>query len=195
MKKLVALLILSCLNSTNGNCQLLSKPSLIVEDFEIALTNADHLGKILSEHNFEFYTTGASKLNAHDDIILNPLYPDLRILKSENWAPKNPQDQYLLFMNLFEWEPNHSPQPDVIKTIRIMVKKDSKYAEQMKAFLEIIKNKYPNKSERYFQDNKFYKQFGDPLIVFTNDSKIEVRTEEPDARYFHFYTVSFDLIK
>ena len=195
MKKILVLLILSCLNSTIGNCQLLSNPSLTVEDFEIALTDTAHLGKILSKHNFEFYTTGASKLNATDDNIINPLYPDLRILKSENWVPKNPQDQYIFIVNMFEWAPNHAPQPDVIKTIRIMVKKDSKYAEQMKAFLEIIKNKYPNKSERYFQDNKFYKQFGDPLIVFTNDSKIEVRTEEPDARYFHFYTVSFDLIK
>jgi hypothetical protein len=195
MKKILVLLILSCLNSTIGNCQLLSKPSLTVEDFEIALTDTANLGKILSEHNFEFYTTGASKLNATFDNILNPLYPDLRILKSENWVPKNPQDQYIFIVNMFKWAPNHAPQPDVIKTIRIMVKKDSKYAEQMKAFLEIIKNKYPNKSERYFQDNKFYKQFGDPLIVFTNDSKIEVRTEEPDARYFHFYTVSFDLIK
>ena len=59
MKKIVALLFLSCLNSTIGNCQLLSKPSLTVEDFEIALTNADHLRKILKKHNFEYFTAGA----------------------------------------------------------------------------------------------------------------------------------------
>ena len=195
MKRILVFLFLIYLNSSTGNCQLLSYPSLTVEDFEIALTDTAHLGKILSKHNFEFYTTGASKLNATDDNILNPLYPDLRILKSENWVPKDPQDQYLFIVNMFEWKSNHAPQPDVIKTIRIMVKKDSKYADQMKDFLEIIKNKYPNKSKRYFQDNEFYKKFGDPLNVFTNESKIEVRTEEPDARYFHFYTVSFDLIK
>ena len=193
MKKLVALLFLSCLNSTNGNCQLLSNPSLTVEDFEIALTNADHLGKILSEHNFESYTTGASKLNA-PGTMSNQLYPDLRILKSGNWVLKNSRDQSIFIINMFEWEPNHGPQPDVIKTIRILVNRDSKYADQMKAFLEKIKIKYPNKSKRYFRNNEFYQQFGEPLIVFTNGSNIEVRTEAPDARYFNFYTVSLDLM-
>jgi hypothetical protein len=130
MKKLVALLLLSCLNSTNGNCQLLSKPSLTVEDFEIALTNADHLGKILSEHNFESYTTGVSKLSA-PETMSNPLYPDLRILKSENWELKNSHDQTIFIINIFEWEPNHAPQPDVIKTISIFVNRNSKYAEMV----------------------------------------------------------------
>jgi hypothetical protein len=65
----------------------------------------------------------------------------------------------------------------------------------MKAFLEKIKIKYPNKSKRYFRNNEFYQQSGEPLIVFTNGSNIEVRTEAPDARYVHFYTVSFDLVK
>jgi hypothetical protein len=193
-EKILILLILSCLNSTIGNCQLLSKPSLTVEDFEIALTNANNLSKALSEHNFEYYTTGASKLNA-PGTMSNPLYPDLRILKSENWVPKDPQDQYLFIVNMFEWEPNHAPQPEVIKTIRILVRRDSKYADQMKAFLEKIKIKYPNKSKRYFRNNELYQQSGEPLIVFTNGSNIEVRTEAPDARYVHFYTVSFDLVK
>jgi hypothetical protein len=195
MKRVFVLLFLIYLNSSIGNCQLLSNPSLTVEDFEIALTNADHIGKILSEHNFEFYTTGASKLNAHDDIILNPLYPDLRILKSENWVLKNSRDQTIFIINMFEWEPTHAPQPDVIKTISIFVNRDSKFADQMKTFLEKIKIKYPNKSKRYFRNNELYQQSGEPLIVFTNGSNIEVRTEAPDARYVHFYTVSFDLVK
>jgi len=194
MKKLLALLILSCLNSTIGNCQLLSKPSLTVKDFEIALTNADNLSKILSEHNFESYTTGASQLNA-PGTMSNQLYPDLRILKSENWVLKNSRDQSIFIINMFEWEPNHAPQPDVIKTISILVNRDSKYADQMKAFLEKIKIKYPNKSKRYFRNSELYKSSGEPLIVFTNGSNIEVRTEAPDARYFNFYTLSFDLNK
>ena len=194
MKKVLALLLFTFLNSHTCFCQLLSNPSVTVADIEMSLTNTKHLSKILKDHNFEYSTTGAANLNAQGTMS-NALSPDLRILKSENWVPKDPQDKYLFIVNMFEWEPNHAPQPDVIKTIRILVKRDSKYAEQMKAFLEIIKNKYPNKSTRYFQDSEFYKKFGDPLFVFTNDSKIEVRTEEPDARYFHFYTVSFDLIK
>jgi hypothetical protein len=192
MKKVVALLILSSLIKNIGNCQLLSNPSLTVEDFEIALTNSDHLGKILSEHYFESYTTGASTLNA-PGTMSNPIYPDLRILKSENWVLKN-QSNFIISM--LEWEPNHAPQPDVIKTIQILVKRDSEYADQMKAFLEKIKPKYPNKSKRYFRNEEFYKQLGEPLIVFTNGSNIEVRTEATDARYsFKFYTVSLDLIK
>ena len=194
MKTIPVLLILSCLNSAIGNCQLLSNPCLTVEDFEIALTDTAHLGKILSNHNFEFYTNGASKLNAPVDNIINPLYPDLRILRSGNWVPKDPKDQYLFIVNMFEWEPNHAPQPEVIKTIRILVRRDSKYADQMKAFLEKIKIKYPNKSKRYFRNDEFYKQDGKPLIVFTNGSDIEVRTEEPDARYINFYVISFDLL-
>ena len=193
MKKLAALLFLSCLNSTNGYSQLLSNPSLTVEDFEIALTNADHLGKVLSEHNFESYTTGTSKLNA-PETMSNTLYPDLRILKSENWELKNSHDQTIFIINIFDWEPNHAPQPDVIKTIRILINRESEYADQMKAFLEKIKIKYPNKSKRYFRDDEFYQNFGEPLIVFTNGSNIEVRTEAPDARYFNFYTVSLDLM-
>ena len=194
MKKILALLLFTFLNSHTCFCQLLSNPSVTVADIEMSLTNTKHLSKILKEHNFEYSTTEASNFNA-PGTRSNALYPDLRILKSENWVPKDPQDRYLFIVNMFEWEPNHAPQPDVIKTIRIMVKKDSKYAEQMKAFLEIIKNKYPNKSKKYFRDSEFFKQNGEPLIVFTNDSKIEVRTEEPDARYFNFYSVSFDLIK
>ncbi len=194
MNKALALLLFTYLNSHSCFCQLLSNPSVTVEDIEVSLTNPRHLSEILKENNFEYSTTGPANLNA-PGTMSNALYPDLRILKSENWVPKDPQDQYLFIVNMFEWEPNHAPEPEVIKTIRIMVKKDSKYAEQMKAFLEIIKNKYPNKNKRYFQDNEFYKKFGDPLNVFTNDSKIEVRTEEPDARYFHFYTLSFDLTK
>jgi hypothetical protein len=194
MKRIFVLLFLIYLNSSIGNCQLLSKPSLTVEDFEIALTNANHLGKILSEHNFESYTTGASKLNA-PGTMSNQLYPDLRILKSENCVLRNSRDQSIFIINMFEWEPNHAPQPDVIKTISILVNRDSKYADQMKAFLEKIKIKYPNKSKGYFRNSELYKSYGESFNVFTNDSKIEVRTETVKPLYSRFYIVNFDLVK
>ena len=194
MKKVLALLLFTFLNSHTCFCQLLSNPSVTVADIEMSLTNTKHLSKILKDHNFEYSTTGAANLNAQGTMS-NALYPDLRILKSENWVPKDPQDKYLFIVNMFEWEPNHAPQPEVIKTIRILIRRDSKYADQMKAFLEKIKIKYPNKSKRYFRNNELYQQSGESLIVFTNGSNIEVRTEEPDARYFNFYTVSLDLVK
>jgi hypothetical protein len=62
----------------------------------------------------------------------------------------------------------------------------------MKDLLEKIKNKYPDQSKRYFRNDEEYKQFGEPLIVFTYDSNIEVRAEV-DPRYVHFYSVIFDL--
>ena len=147
MKKIVALLFLGYLIINTGNCQLVSKPSLTVKDFETALTNAGHLRKILKKHNFKYSANGASEFD-WSGTLLNPLYPDLRVLKSENWELKDSQDQYVIVIDLLEWEPDHAPQPDIIKTIRIMVKRDSKYADQMTDFLEKIKLEYPNKSKR-----------------------------------------------
>ena len=194
MKKIVTLLLFSCLNSAVVNCQLLRNPPLTVEDFEKALTNADLLRKVLSEHNFEYNTTGASNLNS-PGTMPNQLYPDLRILKSENWQLKDPGDHFIsIIIDMFYWEPNHSPQPEVIKSIRIVVNQNSKYAERMVDFLEKIKSKYPDQSKSYFRNDEFFKQNGEPLIVFTNGSNIEVRTET-DPRFAHFYTVIFDLKK
>ena len=122
MKKVLALLLFTFLNSHTCFCQLLSNPSVTVEDIEMSLTNTNHLSKILKEHNFEYSTTGASNFNA-PGTMSNALSPDLRILKSENWVPNNPQDQYLLFMNLFEWEPNHSPQQTLLKRSELWLKK------------------------------------------------------------------------
>jgi hypothetical protein len=144
MKIILPILFISYLNTFICNCQLLGKPSLTVEDFEIALTNAGHLSKILIEHNFVYSATSVYSFNELGTIS-NPLYPDLSVLRSENWELKNPLDQSVdIVINLLEWEPGHAPQPDIIKTIIILVKKDSKYPDQMKDFLEKVKIKYPN---------------------------------------------------
>ncbi len=194
MKKLLALLFLSCLDSTIGNCQLLSKPSLTVEDFEIALTNTDHLRKILKKHNFEYSNVGETKLIA-PGTMPNPLIPDLRAFRSEHWEPKNQGDQAIVEVSMYEWEPDYAPQPEVIKTIRVMIRRNSTYADKTNEFLEEIKNKYPNRSKRYFRNSELYKSYGESFNVFTNDSKIEVRTETVKPIYSRFYIVNFDLIK
>jgi|ERR1035437_1394356 hypothetical protein len=191
MKKIVALLFLSFLFSTIGNCQLLSNPSLTVEDFEIALSNPANLSKILKKHNFEYSTLGETKLIV-PGTMPNPLLPDLRAFKSEHWEPKNQGDQAIMDVSMYEWEPNYAPQPEVIKTIRVMIRPDSTYADKTNEFLEEIKNKYPNRSKRYFRNTELYKSDGESLTVFTNNSKIEVRTE---TLYSKFYIVNFDLIK
>jgi hypothetical protein len=195
MKKIMFFLILGYLNNSICNCQLFDIPSLTIQDFELALTNPNNLRKTLSEHNFVYSATRLSNLNELGSIS-NTLYPDLRILKSESWELKNPLNQSIdIVIYLLEWESSHAPHQNIIKSILILVKKDSKYPDQMRDFLEKIKIKYPNTSKRYFKNNELFKQFGEPLIVFTNESNIEVRTELPDARYINFYTISFDLVK
>jgi len=194
MKRIFVLLFLICLNSSIGYCQLLSKPSLTVEDFEIALTNTAHLNKILKEHNFEYSTVGETKLIV-PGTMPNPLLSDLRAFKSEHWGPKNQGDQAIADVSMYEWEPNYAPQPEVIKTIRVMIRRDSTYADKTNEFLEEIKNKYPNRSKRYFRNSELYKSYGESFNVFTNDSKIEVRTETVKPLYSRFYIVNFDLVK
>jgi hypothetical protein len=194
LKKILALLFLSCINGTSGNCQLLSNPSLTVEDFEISLTNTTHIRKILEKHNFEYSTAGEAKLIV-PETMPNPLMPDLRAFRSEDWEPKNKGDQAIVKVSMYEWEPNYAPQPEVIKTIRVMIRRDSTYADKTIEFLEEIKNKYPNRSKRYFRNNELYKSYGESFNVFTNDSKIEVRTETLKPIYSRFYIVNFDLIK
>ena len=194
MKKILALLILICLNITIGNCQLLSNPSLTGEDFEIALTNTVHLREILEKHNFEYSILGETKL-IQPGTMPNPLLPDLRTIKSEHWEPKNQGDQAIADVSMYEWEPNYAPHPEVIKTIRVMIRRNSTYADKTNEFLEGIKNKYPNRSKRYIRNIELYKSSGESYNVFTNDSKIEVRTETEEPIYSRFYIVNFDLIK
>jgi len=191
MKNRVALLFLSFLYSTISNCQLLSNPSLTVEDFEIALSNPANLSKILKKHNFEYSTLGETKLIV-SGTMPNPLLPELRAFKSEYWEPKNQGDQAIMEVSMYEWEPNYAPQPEVIKTIRVMIRPDSTYSDKTNEFLEEIKNKYPDRSKRYFRNTELYKSERESLTVFTNDSKIEVRTER---LYSKFYIVNFDLIR
>jgi hypothetical protein len=76
-----------------------------------------------------------------------------------------------------------------------MIRRDSTYADKTNEFLEEIKNKYPNRSKRYFRNSELYKSYGESFNVFTNDSKIEVRTETVKPIYSRFYIVNFDLIK
>ena len=191
MKRILVFLFLIYLNSSTGNCQLLSYPSLTVEDFEIALSNPANLSKILKKHNFEYSTLGETKLIV-PGTMPNPLLPDLSAFKSEHWEPKNQGDQAIVEVSMYEWELNYAPLPEVIKIIRVMIRRNSTYADKTNEFLEEIKNKYPNRSKGYFHNSELYKSYGESFNVFTNDSKIEVRTE---TLYSRFYIVNFDLIK
>lgn len=194
MKRIVIFLFFIFLNSNIGNCQLLSNPSLTVEDFEIALTNTSHLIKILEKHNFEHSTIGETKVIT-PGTMPNPLFPALRAIKSEKWEPEKHEEQPIVEIDLYEWQPNHAPDSEVIKTIRVMIRRDSTYSDKTSKFLEVIKNKYPNRSKRYFRNNEQYISFGESFNVFTNDSKIEVRTETEKPLYSRFYIVNFDLVR
>lgn len=194
MEKIFILLFLISLNCSIGYSQQLSNPSLNLEDYEIALTNASYLRKILKTQNFEYSAFGETKLITPGKMP-NPLMPDLRAFKSERWEPKNQGDQAIVEINIYEWEPDYAPQPEVIKTIRVMIRRNSTYADILNEFLEEIKNKYPNRSKRYFRNSELYKSFGESFNAFTNDSKIEVRTETEDPIYNQFCILNFDLIR
>lgn len=194
MNRIVILLFLIYLNCNIGNCQLLSNPSLTVEDFEIALTNADHLNKILEKHSFEYSTVGETKFSA-PWTISNPLVPDLRAFKAEHWEQKSKWDQAIVKVSMYEWQTNYAPHPEVIKTIRVMIRRDTTYSDKTNQFFEIIKNKYPGRSKGYFNNSELFKSYGEPFNVFTNDSKIEVRTETIKPLYSRFYIVNFDLVR
>jgi len=194
MKKALVTLILSYLICSVVNCQLLSDPSLALEDFEIALTNADHLRDILKQHNFKNERKGAHKFTA-PGTIKNPLSPDLKVSMSEDWIPRNRKKHVIYKVSMYEWAQDHAPHLEVIKTIRLMIYKNSQSNDKIIDFLDNIRNRYPNKSQRFFRNNELYRQEGIPLIVVTNDSKIEVRSEILETSYGSFYTIDFDLIK
>ena len=194
MKKTLALLILSCLNSSVVNCQLLSNPSLTVEDFEIALTNTSHLIRILEKHNFIYSTVGETKVIT-PGTMPNPLVPDLRASNSKKWEPKKQGEQPIVEVDMYEWEPNYAPHSEVIKTIRVLIRRDSTYADKTDKFLEEMKSKYPNRRKRYFRNSDQFKAYGEAYNVFTNNSKIEVRTETEKPIFDRFYILDFDLIK
>jgi hypothetical protein len=194
MKKTVALLFLGCLISTSGYCQLLSDPSLTAEDFETALTDTGHLRKILKKHNFEYSATGEIRLMT-PETMLNPLIPDLRAVRSEHWVPKNYGDQAIMEITMYEWEPNYAPHQGVTKTIRVMIRRDPEFTDKINEFYKEIGKKYPNKSQRYFRDSELYKSYGEPFNVFSNDSKIEVRTEPGKSLYGLPYIINFDLVR
>lgn len=194
MKKIVALLFLSCLFSTIANCQLLSNPSLTIEDFEKAFSNPVNLRKIFRKHNFDHFTLGKTKI-IEPGTMPNPLLPDFRAFKSEHWVPKDQGDQAIVEISIYEWEPDYAPQPEVIKTIRVMIRRDTAYAGKTNKFLEAIKNNYPNRSKRYLPNTELYKSDEDSFDVFTNDSKIEVRMEKEIPVFSRFYVVNFDLTR
>jgi hypothetical protein len=197
MKKVLILFLSLCISISNCNCQLLKNPTLTVEAFEKALLNSRHLKTILKKHNFD-YTVGSNNFNA-PGTITNPLIPDLRTCKQENWEQRNnghKESNIVRKVNIYEWVPSHGPQPDVTKTIRIVINKDSIYSVQVNNFLDKIRDKYPNRSKIYFRNNELYQNFGYPYIALTNGTKIEVRIETVEiSNNSYYYIVSFDLLK
>ena len=200
MKKTLVIVFLICLNSNISHSQLLTNPSVSVEDFEVALSNPKHLRKILVKHNFEYTPGIKGKLNPFP--IKNPLVPDLEVVKSEYWGTNSKDEKgsgNILRVGIYDWELGHSPQPEVFRTITVFLNEDSIFSDKVNMFFERIKKRYPERSKRYFQNSEFYRESEEPSYVFTNDnSGIEVRTEksrvEPDGIYGGYF-VSFDLLK
>ena len=183
MKKACILLFFISLSSITTYGQLLTNPSLLVEDFETALLNPDHLRQILSKHNFEFKEGIKGKLNRLQ--IANPLLPDLKAIKSEYWLTESNHTNIvpefwlgtIRLLGIYDWETGHSPQPDVVRTIIVFLHKDSIHTKDMSRFFERIKDMYSPETKN-FSNSDLYP--GEPYYVLTNNQnpKIEIRMEK-----------------
>lgn len=203
MKKAYIFLFFICLSSITTYCQLLTNPSLSVEDFEKALLNPDQLRQILSKHNFEFQEGIKGKLNRLQ--ITNPLLPDLKAVKSEYWITEsNSTDIVPEFgsgtirrLGIYDWETGHSPQPDVVRTIIVFLNKDSIHTKDVSRFFERIIDMYSMETKN-FSNSDLYP--GEPYYVLKNnqDPKIEIRIEKTwieSSWIYYGYNVCFDLLK
>lgn len=207
MKKLYVFLVILLLNSLRGYGQLLSNPSLNVEDIEIALSNPKHLRDILHSHKFILEPGKTDKLNQPGSI-RNPLVPDPEANKSEYWriglnskkASEN-GSEIIRSISLYEWKSEHGPYPSAIKTITLCVNADPIYADKVEPFFQRIKDRYPIKNQRYIGNSELQREYSEPINVFANSSsKIEIRmtrgqvgSSKDDVS--DFYIVSFDLVR
>lgn len=194
MKSISFIIILSVLIEITGQAQLLSRPDLSSEDFEIALTNPGHLRKILEKHNFKSVNSGPENFTSLGKIT-NPYFPEVRAFKSERWELSDKENNIVLRITLNEWEADHRPYPGVIKTISLVVRKNSAYSDNLEKFLEQVKSRFPVKKVRVHPENERYRQFTEPLYILSNDSGIEVRAGTSEITYGVFHSISFDLIE
>jgi hypothetical protein len=199
MKK-TFILLLSVLFSSTGFCQLLNDPALTITDFEKALSNSDHLGCILSKHDFVMVQGKPGKINPGS--INNPLQPNLETVRSESWIPEirntSPKEEpvIIFIIILVEWKSGCGPYPDVIKSLTVGINQNPVYKDKVNKFFESIKENYPNKSKRYPLNNDLSRRYSDPIELFTKeDSKIGVRTILGQFDDEACYIVSFDLLK
>ena len=182
--------------------QLLNDPYLSVEDFEIALTNPDHLRRILIKNNFDYSTGTTGKLNGAP--IINPLVPDLEATNSEFWRKKSArQNTSSVFgsgiisrIGIYDWEPGHSPKPGVIRTIIVFLNEDYIDTYEVTCFFESIKSKYSK--VQISTDHGFSQRY--LCDIFSNDynSKIQVRTGKTwiEPTWISTgYNISFDFCK
>jgi hypothetical protein len=193
MRNITAFFFAFCIFSTVGNSQLLNSPSLTVQDFELALTNNGHLKEVLKKHAFTYSTAGQTRL-VTPGTMPNPLMHELVADTLEEWEPTHPQDGSVLKICLYEWKSDCAPLPEVYKTIRIIIRRDSEFAYETNHFLEAVKNRYPHRSEKFKSNIELYMADGELYHVFTNDSKIEVRMETQGPLDSRFYILNFDLI-
>lgn len=210
MKKACILLFFISLSSITTYGQVLTNPSLSVEDFEIALLNPDHLRQILSMHNFEFKEGIKGKLNPLQ--ITNPLLPDLETIKSEYWITESNHTNTVLEFGLwtirrlaiYDWKTGHGPQKDVFRTIEVILNEDTIHTKDVSRFFERINDRYSQETKK-FSNSDLYP--GEPYYVLTNNQnpKIEIRKEktliDPSGGTYNYnaiypgHIVSFDLLK
>jgi len=155
--------------TNNAYPQLLTNPSLTLQDIEKALSNPDHLRGILLEHDFEY-----DKLMDWQEIGV----------RADSWVSeerisyykdgRGPRTStYLYALNIYEYN-GLGDDPRVKTQIDVQILNIPNLKEKIDLFLESIKTRYPVRNVRTLNDS-------DPFLVYSNkDSKIEVEITKFD---------------
>jgi len=187
MRDLFTLIFLLVLRSNLGYCQLLNSPDLTLNDFEVSLSDPDHLNEILNEHTFKF-----EKFENEDCIISECWYSKMETEETSRPALviKNP----VLNICMFEYKLNHEPRPGVTKSIDIQIFRDPEIADKLDMLVEDIKSSYPDeeiKSVDISNSSIIYRKKGSEIEVEIIKSQTEISKYDWYLIIFYLYTTPY----
>jgi hypothetical protein len=110
-----------------------------VKDFEVALSNPDHLRGILLEHNFKYeryfqYEEECVRAEGWDSGMRSESTPFGRFAVTTMFS-----------ISIYEYKPNLGPRPEVIISIDVPIYKNPIIANKLEMFLESIRSYYPER--------------------------------------------------
>jgi len=182
LKSIYLLSFLIFLKSNICYCQLLTNPSLTVKDFEVALSNPDHLRSILLEHNFKY-----ERFESENYIIFECWQSKLVTVNiSKQGSLTNAP---VIDICIYKYKPNREPKSGAVVSIGIQIYKDPIIAEKLDMFIDSIKSYYPERNARTVDGSN-------PFLVYSKrGSKIEVEVSNSltEISKYDWYLLTFNL--